>query len=229
MNPTSLSTFLKHKSYNLRGEEVVFDFRKAIYRSDNKCLIISDLHIGKAGHFRKNGIAVPTGIHGDDLHRLESLIFDYNPESLLILGDLSHSKSNREWDHFCEWLEKYDNLSVELVPGNHDILSKNTYQEAGIEIQEEFISDDNFAFVHNSEQIQRINQLLFSGHVHPGIRLSGKGRQSVNLPCFYISDKQVILPAFSGFTGRFKISPKKGDEVLVITPKGFCSIKGTDD
>ncbi len=55
-----------------------------------------------------------------------------------------------------------------------------------------------------------------SGHVHPGVRLQGKGKQSLSLPCFHFTEKQCIMPAFGEFTGKFIIKPNGKDRVYVI-------------
>jgi len=59
-------------------------------------LIISDLHFGKTGHFRKSGIAVPQGVYKEDLQRLVSQIQYFQPSQLIIVGDFFHSQLNKE-------------------------------------------------------------------------------------------------------------------------------------
>jgi uncharacterized protein len=55
-----------------------------------------------------------------------------------------------------------------------------------------------------------------AGHIHPGVSLRGKGRQSLTLPCFYFGRHQALLPAFGVFTGLARIKPVKEDKVFVI-------------
>ena len=57
---------------------------------------------------------------------------------------------------------------------------------------------------------------LFSGHVHPGIQMRGIGKQSLRFPCFYFTQNQCILPAFSKFSGLAIVKPKKQDQVYAI-------------
>jgi metallophosphoesterase superfamily enzyme len=50
--------------------------------------------------------------------------------------------------------------------------------------------------------MQQIHLLFrISGHIHPGISLVIPPKRQVRLPCFLVSDHQIILPAFSTFTG----------------------------
>ena len=43
----------------LEGEKIALLPERALYWPAQHTLIVADLHWGKAGHFRKNGIAIP--------------------------------------------------------------------------------------------------------------------------------------------------------------------------
>jgi len=64
---------------------------------------------------------------------------------------------------------------------------------------------------------EREDLFTICGHIHPGIRLKGPGKQTLKLPCFHKKTHQLILPAFGEFTGSHTISPDKEDEIFVIT------------
>gem|GEM_PF-6533221 len=53
-------------------QELTLNTQRSIYWKDQKTLILSDLHLGKAAHFRKHGIAIPMDTAITDLTRLES-------------------------------------------------------------------------------------------------------------------------------------------------------------
>lgn len=57
--------------------------QKAIYWEEEKALIAADVHLGKGGHFRKAGIAVPRELAQDDLAVLSDLIREHHPEKLI--------------------------------------------------------------------------------------------------------------------------------------------------
>jgi metallophosphoesterase superfamily enzyme len=103
---------------------------------------------------------------------------------------------------------------VLLVVGNHDIISEIKYESLGIRIYSELILE-NFLLTHHPEI--RENYFNFCGHLHPGFKLNGVGRQQVKLSCFYKSGEQMVLPAFGEFTGNYWILPNVGDQVFVIT------------
>lgn len=192
---------------------------RCIFWEEESTLILSDLHFGKSGHFRKSGISIPQSIFKDDLQKLFSQIQFFKPKTLLIAGDMFHSTANKEIDLFLKWRNDIPNVDFCLIKGNHDILSKNFYKNAGITIFESKLAIKNFCFVHDiNASCDSDNEKLFtfSGHIHPGIKLEGAGKQSIMLPCFYFGKKYAVLPAFSAFTGMVKIKPTKGDKVFAL-------------
>ena len=63
-----------------------------------------------------------------------------------------------------------------------------------------------------------------AGHIHPGVRMIGGGRQIITLPCFYFGEKQGLLPAFGIFTGLKRITPEKNDKVFVIAENRIVEV-----
>lgn len=213
--------------------------QKAIFWEEQKTIIVSDLHLGKTGHFRKEGIAVPQAIYKDDLHRLFHLIQLYKPEKLVIAGDMFHSRMNKEVDLFTRWRNDVPHVEVCLVKGNHDILHTDHYVNAGITLFNQYLHLDGFCFVHDVADINASQGLqnteptavpatsnlppatsqqpyYFCGHLHPGIVVKTGSRQSLRLPCYYFAKDYAVLPAFSAFSGMFSISPKKNEHVFAI-------------
>lgn len=128
--------------------------QKAVYWEEQKTLILADLHLGKTGHFRKEGIAVPQGVYKDDLHRLFHIIQQYKPEQLIIAGDMFHSRMNKEVDLFTRWRSDIAQLHIQLIKGNHDILHDQHYAEAGITVTNCKLHLDKFCFVHDIEDVR---------------------------------------------------------------------------
>ena len=77
--------------------------QRAAFWQKEKALILSDLHIGKTAHFRKNGIALANHIMKSDLERLSALIEYFQPEKFIVVGDLLHAGDNSDVDEFCTW------------------------------------------------------------------------------------------------------------------------------
>lgn len=219
----------KHaKSINLKSSRFWLLPQKAVYWQKKKILLIADPHIGKSGHFRKNGIPVPGRVNSTNIERMDKLISEMDPEHLIILGDLFHSQANKEWEQFKNWRKKYPTLKVSLVIGNHDILPGNTYHSSHINLFKQ-LRIDQFLLIHDLNELSQKSfaddTYILSGHIHPAIQLRGKGRQSMKLPCFYFGIQKGILPAFGKFTGTHVIEPRKGDQIYSIADSQVLALK----
>lgn len=120
---------------------------------------------------------------------------------------------------FVRWRKDFEQLSILLVLGNHDIQEREWYKEAGIAIVEGCHCMGQICFVHDiADTSLQEDRFYFSGHIHPCISIPGGARQAVNLPCFYLTNRYAVLPAFGKFTGTHPVKPKAGDEVFAILP-----------
>ena len=222
--------------YRIREQQLWLSPDRCIYWEEERSLIVSDLHFGKTGHFRKAGIAVPQSVYREDLLRLLCQIQYFKPRQLLVVGDLFHSRENKELALFLKWREDFPDLGIQLIQGNHDILHDTWYEKAGIDLSREVLSIGPFSFVHDIEDIAvpmtgaggryvpdgpgepAKGGYYFSGHIHPGIRIRGMGKQSLQFPCFYFGSEYAVLPAFGRWTGTVSIAPAPEDNVFAILP-----------
>ena len=199
---------------------------RAVFWQEEEALIVSDLHFGKTGHFRKHGIAVPAELYKEDIQRLVNLIAHFKPKKLVVVGDMFHSRVNKELELFLKWRKDLTAVEFILVRGNHDILESDWYEEADISVKEGVHTIGRFGFVHDpaeSADAMMKADFIFSGHLHPGIGFSGAGKQRLHFPCYYFTDKQAILPAFSKFSGLAMVKPKKNDKVFaIVEEKVIC-------
>ncbi len=194
------------------GNRMTILVERCLYWSSQQMLIISDVHLGKSDHFRKAGIAFSQGVELGDLEKIEKLIIEYQPQTVIFLGDLFHSQHNIQWDIFAQWIKKFTTQFI-LIEGNHDLLTPNMYKQVNITCIEE-LTIQNICFTH--EPIENGNRFNICGHIHPGIRLVGKANQSVRLPCFWIKKNQIVLPAFGSLTGLYIVEPRKDELVFGI-------------
>lgn len=174
--------------------------QRVIHWKAQESLILSDLHIGKSGHFQKSGIPIPSSVLDDDLARLKQLILHFKAKTLIIVGDLFHAEYNKDLDQFKTWLSNFNELNLKLIKGNHDRLKQSIYDQFKIEVHQPSLEIGCVKFVHDSIKPTE-NCFTISGHLHPGVSIRGKGRQRIKLPCFQVTNNQLILPAFSLFTG----------------------------
>ena len=190
---------------------------RAAYWEEEQTLLLADLHLGKAVHFRKEGIAVPRLVEDGDLDRLAALLLEWAPEKVLLLGDLFHSEYNAVWEDFGELLRQFGHIRFELVVGNHDILPEAAYRDVSLEVHVGTVEQGPFIFSHHPLEIVPDGLYNLAGHLHPAVRLNGVGKQRERLPCFFFGERQGILPAFGSFTGAAVLRPGKNDRVFVLT------------
>lgn len=155
------------------------------------------------------------------MQRLLSQLQFYKPEQLVVVGDLFHSVMNKELEFFKRWRNDFNSLHFRLVKGNHDILKKEWYSEANIDVSDLHLSIGRFCFVHDISQACAPSaevDYYFSGHIHPCVHLKGLGKQSISLPCYYFSETFAVIPAFSKFTGTALIDRRTSDSIFAIIP-----------
>jgi DNA ligase-associated metallophosphoesterase len=204
--------------FNFLDQELVLLPQKAIYWKQQKALIAADVHLGKVGHFRKAGIAVPRNMEQSDLATLSDLIFEHRPEKLIFLGDFFHSDMNADWEWFRLWRQQFPKLEIILIRGNHDIINDQHYHDLNIALHDQLLVRPFLMLHHplNEAQLQQTEGYVFCGHIHPGVSIIGRGRQSITLPCFAFGKKQAVLPSFGRFTGRVAIRQQKADRIFGV-------------
>jgi DNA ligase-associated metallophosphoesterase len=207
--------FIKH---TINNNDFILHCNRTVFWEQEKILILSDLHLGKTGHFRKSGIGVPAAIMKEDMQRFVAAIQFYKPLLVVIVGDLFHSVENKEHELFLKWRNDLLHVPILLVRGNHDIVPDAWYKKAGIEVAENTWRKNSFTFVHHIEDAKEntAGEYIFSGHIHPAISIKGLGKQSLRFPCFYFGKTYAVLPAFGKFTGTHLLSLAKTDNAYAI-------------
>ncbi len=211
--------------YNLAcyGERFKLHASGALYWKRKRWLIISDVHLGKSAHFRKQGMAVPNRIDIDDLKKVANLIKVFNPNRVLFLGDLFHAEYNSAWERLASFTNNYRKGLFYLILGNHDVLSDWHYGRSNLIVQKE-MNAGPFLFTHIPAKL-RDGKINICGHLHPGVLLHGRARQRIHLSAFFFRMQSIIVPAFGRFTGSISIKPKKDDIVVGIAENELVRIQ----
>lgn len=207
----------------LQGAQIGLLPERALWWPKEKTIVAADLHWGKSGHFRKNGIAIPSAAQVKDEIRLAQLVRRYDAERLIIAGDFFHSRHNKEVENFNHWRSAHSHLHIDLIEGNHDILERGWYDALGINLHTPSLLIGPFLLTHDEPADQE--HFVIHGHVHPGVRLYGNGRQSLSLSCFCVDAHRLILPAFGSFTGRHYLDPDEHDGLYAIADTQVVKLK----
>lgn len=189
----------------LAGQALRLYADRALYWPAQRRLLVADVHLGKDDSFRAAGIALPAGGTRHDLDRLSALIEHSGAEALWFLGDLLHgplldARWRNEWARFRA---RHAGLEMLLVEGNHD----RAAARAGLDIEHrrDPVEDGHspVVFAHAPRPAQEADgRLVVCGHLHPVVRVPGfRGR----FPAFVQAEHQLVLPAFSLFTGGWLV------------------------
>lgn len=197
--------------------------QKVAYLPDHEILIISDVHIGKITHFRKHGIGIPGKALQDNFDRIRILLDSLDIQKVIFLGDLFHSDMNKEWMMLEKMLDDYSDIEFVLIMGNHDILDSSIYQSSALQTMYQY-ELNQIIFTHEPLSSIPDDKYNIYGHIHPAVRLAGRGKASLRLACFLISERHMIMPAFGTFTGMHNIKPLPQDEVYVIAEEEVIKV-----
>jgi DNA ligase-associated metallophosphoesterase len=211
----------------LRGEEVTLLPERAMLWISERALLIADPHWGKAATFRARGIPVPSGTTDEAIARLDNLVKRTHAREVIFLGDLLHAREGRSREMFAslaQWRTNNTDVELLLVRGNHDKRAGDPPGELAIQCEDAPYKRGPFILDHHPRA--SADGYVLAGHVHPGIRLYGQGRQSERLPCFVIGKDIAILPAFGDFTGLAIVELTETDAIYAIADTAVLKVKG---
>jgi len=189
----------------LAGEQLELLPDRAVWWADQSALLVADVHLGKDQLFRRQGLAVPSGVLLQDLERIEVLLEETEASRLIILGDWVHAPPHPddEWpDQIGQWRADLSEIEMDLVLGNHDRELITWLHQWQIEGHVNQLELGGLTLVHDWSA--KLNRPGLSGHLHPGARLKTK-REQLMLPAFLMDQtmgrEHLVLPAFGRFTG----------------------------
>jgi DNA ligase-associated metallophosphoesterase len=211
----------------IAGERLVLLPERAAFWQRASTLLVADAHWGKAAAFRAGGIAVPGGTTAGGLARLSAALERTGARRLVFLGDLLHARTGRAPATLATaraWRERHAATEMLLVRGNHDRGAGDPPPELGIACVDPPLVEPPFVLAHHPEPSPE--GYVLAGHLHPGVRLAGAGRQRERLPCFWLGAGVGVLPAFGDFTGLAEVRPAPGDRVLVVAGDEVVEVRG---
>jgi DNA ligase-associated metallophosphoesterase len=203
----------------LQGESVVLMPERAMLIERTRTLLAADVHLGKDTAFRIAGIPIPGDATADSLARLSSALERSQANRLIFLGDLVHARTSLDAMTVATiqaWRERHSEIEMLLVPGNHDARSGALPLELQIETTADELIEPPFVFKHHPEASP--HGYALAGHIHPAIRLIGRGKQRERVACFLFRPDYGLLPAFGTFTGGYDIRPQPEDRIFAVAP-----------
>ena len=169
----------------------------ALFWPARRALLVADLHLEKGSWFALKGQMLPPYDTLATLADLEALVTATGAEELWCLGDSFHDANG------CKRLPVAARNTLTAltartrwtwITGNHDPLIAD---RCGGDVVTE-VEVDGLVLRHEAERDERRPEL--SGHFHPKLRLTVRGKQ-VARRCFVATGRKLILPAFGALTG----------------------------
>lgn len=184
----------------------------ALFWPARQALVVADLHFEKASFFARSGQMLPPYDTLATLADLTALVAATGAREVWCLGDSFHDRDG------CERLPVRARESLRAltgatdwrwITGNHDAATARGGWAAacGGSIMDE-ATVDGLVLRHEAERAETRPEL--SGHFHPKLRLTVKGRR-VARRCFVATPAKLILPAFGALTGGMDA----GDPVIL--------------
>ena len=195
------------------GHELMALPQGALYWPARGALMVADLHFEKGSWFALRGQLLPPYDSIATLAGLTELVDRTGARELWCLGDSFHDSAG------CERLPEQarvmllaltGRLAWHWITGNHDAALAG---HCGGSIREEAVVD-GLVLRHEADPAETRPEL--SGHFHPKLRISVRGRQ-VARRCFVASETKLILPAFGALTGG--LDPHHPEIVRAVGPR----------
>ncbi len=214
---------------HIQGENFVLLHERALLWPRLKLLALADMHLGKVSSFSEHGYWLPEQAEINDIERLADLIATHSIESVLFLGDLSHSftaVSPTVCERFAQLPYKFPRTHFTLLHGNHDSAGTDRWPpEWNFVVRVDQVVIDRFGFAHQADKDAVTDQAHFTwyGHVHPVVKLV-KGPERLRLPAFWLENYRGCLPAFSSLAGGFEIPSKKKNRLFAVTDTAVIAL-----
>jgi DNA ligase-associated metallophosphoesterase len=194
----------------LVADEILLDGRLALFHQSERWLAVADLHFGYELSQRAAGALVPLWGMATISDRLGELVSEYEPQRLIVLGDLVHDKTAaREAAELLRDLAT--RCEVVVVAGNHDRQLRRHLEMV------DSLETDRFHFHHGHCEVETGNRIQIIGHHHPAAVITDGAGLRLKCPAFVQQSRCWIMPAFSPWAAGTRWTPDESSRVWLCT------------
>mgnify|MGYP000277156405 FL=1 len=196
---------------------------RAAYLPDADALVFADVHVGRDA---ASDVSLPLGERADLLDRLDALLGEFEPATVVVAGDLLHVRGRvpdgvRETVEAIEAAVRDADAAFRVVRGNHDA----KLDAVGVDAENAAVLADGTAVWHGHDDPPVDARRYVVGHEHPAVEIEGARH-----PCFLYGPRHhegsdvVVLPAFTRLAPGTLVNGLRRDDSLssmLSDPSGF--------
>lgn len=192
---------------------------RGLHWPDQKTLFVADTHFGKDATFRHHGVPVPAGATDATIDAIDRMISATRPSRLVILGDVFHARcslSSRVGQRLTTFFERHPQVRFSFIRGNHDARIAKLPSAWPVEWVSPGEILDQVVLSHHPGKVPEHASLMLCGHLHPAVRVGSHSDQLGKIPCFWLSERCLVLPAIGQFTGTHAVTVHPTDRVWLV-------------
>ena len=181
-------------------------------------LVIGDLHLGYEKALEDEGVYIPRMNTDSIRDSLNRIISKYEPETIVLLGDIKHDFKRAKYEGKEEVRSILDLIlgaaEVVVIRGNHDNYIQNIMSDYGLMAVD---SADIGGYRLEHGHVDSGVRPVIIGHEHPSVRIAGALSGGMKVQCFMYARKEgvIVIPPFSFLSS--------GNDLSGAYPESFMS------
>ena len=186
---------------------------RCLVLDEGPTVVLGDLHLGYERALEQEGMYIPRTNTDSIVDSLNEILFRYEPERVVLLGDVKHDFKRSGFEEKKE-VRRVLNLISEaaeavVIRGNHDNYIQNIISDLGL-LAVDYIDIMGYRLEHGHED-SHVRPVII-GHEHPSVRIPGSMGGGLKIQCFVHARKDgvIVLPPFSPFSSGNDLVLDKG-------------------
>jgi putative SbcD/Mre11-related phosphoesterase len=188
-------------------------FERAVFLPSADTVVVADLHLGRA---RASDVEFPIDERGEVLDRLDALLAEADPDTVVVAGDLLHSFSSlphgvREAVDDLRARVSDADAALVVTPGNHDTRLDDAFDGPTASAYE---LGNGTIVCHGHEAPETTAERYVIGHDHPAIEIEGRRYPcALYAPDAYRGGAVLALPAFTPLAPGVAVNGASGSDL----------------